>query len=190
MLLCNAVVLATSNYSPSIRQRAEKIQRKFSVVFALFHNCDTLYNQSKISQEEIAALSKLYNVHYSKKWLCTFVHRNSHHYVHGILPGAFSSFNGHTQNAHAGEAVVDWLGEWKLGLGLMGEQGAESIHAYFNNLKRSYSNITNGVERLRCMMKQHFVHIAPSNIVCRPLPVKRRKKNPENWCLHCLLIST
>ena len=76
--------------------------------------------------------------------------------------------------------VVDWLGEWKLGLGLMGEQGAESIHAYFNNLKRSYSNITNGVERLRCMMKQHFVHIAPSNIVCRPLPVKRRKKNPEN----------
>ncbi len=111
MLLCNAVVLAASNYSPSIRQRAEKIQRKFSVVFALFHNCDTLYNQSKISQEEIAALSKLYNVHYSKKWLCTFIHRNSHHYVHEILPGAFSSFNGHTQNAHAGEAC-GWLAGW------------------------------------------------------------------------------
>ncbi len=28
--------------------------------------------------------------------------------------------------------VVDWLDEWQVGIGLMGEQGAESIHAYFN----------------------------------------------------------
>ncbi len=73
--------------------------------------------------------------------------------------------------------VVEWLREWKVGLGLMGEQGAESIHNYFNNLKVSYRNISNDVDRLRCMMKQHFVHIAPSNVACRPPPVKRRKIN-------------
>ena len=72
--------------------------------------------------------------------------------------------------------VVDWLNEWKVGLGLMGEQGAESIHAYFNNLKGSYRNIANGVDRLRCMMRTHFIHIAPSTITCRP-SVKRQKRN-------------
>ena len=29
------------------------------------------------------------------------------------------------------EHVVPWLKKWKIGFGLMGEQGAESIHAYF-----------------------------------------------------------
>ncbi len=43
----------------------------------------------------------------------------------------------------------------------MGEQGAESIHNYFNNLK---VNISSDVDRLKCMMKQHFVHIAPCNV--------------------------
>ena len=73
--------------------------------------------------------------------------------------------------------VVDWLDQWQVGIGLMGEQGAEAIHAYFNNLKVTYRNIPNGVERLRCMMKQHYVYIAPSTIACRPPPVKRQKKN-------------
>ncbi len=71
--------------------------------------------------------------------------------------------------------VVDWLNEWRVGLGLMGEQGAESIHAYFNNIKASFRNIPNGVDRLRCMMRQHFVHVAPSTIACRRPPQKRRK---------------
>ncbi len=73
--------------------------------------------------------------------------------------------------------VVNWLDEWQVGIGLMGEQGAESIHAYFNNLKITYRSIPNGVERLRCMMKKHFVHIAPSTVACRPPPKKRQKKS-------------
>ncbi len=68
--------------------------------------------------------------------------------------------------------VVDWLDEWKLGLGLMGEQGAEYIHAYFNGLQATYRSIPNGVDS---MMRQHFVHVAPSTIACRPPPKKRRK---------------
>ncbi len=65
--------------------------------------------------------------------------------------------------------VVEWLREWKVGLGLMGEQGAESIHNYFNNLKVSYRN------RLRCMMKQHFVHIAPSNVAVQTTTCEKAK---------------
>ena len=39
------------------------------------------------------------------------------------------------------EHVVPWLRRWKVGFGIMGEQGAESIHAYFNNLARTYKGI-------------------------------------------------
>ena len=79
-----------------------------------------------------------------------------------FLSGAISSSNRHTKDAHA---RVDWLDQWQVGIGLMGEQGAEAIHAYFNNLKVTYRN---SVE------KQHYVYIA---IACRPPPVKRQKKN-------------
>ena len=37
------------------------------------------------------------------------------------------------------EHLVPWLQRWRVGFGLLGEQGAESIHARFNSLKRTYA---------------------------------------------------
>ena len=34
-----------------------------------------------------------------------------------------------------------WIEKWGVGLGLMGEQGAESIHTSLNNIERSYLNM-------------------------------------------------
>ena len=56
---------------------------------------------------------------------------------------------------------------------MMGEQGAESIHAYFNSLQRTYSTIPNAVERLEYIMKEHFLHVAPANVNARPRGVGR-----------------
>ena len=36
------------------------------------------------------------------------------------------------------EHTVNWIKEWKLAAGLMGEQGAESIHAHFNQLETQF----------------------------------------------------
>ena len=45
---------------------------------------------------------------------------------------------------------VEWLHQYYLGAGLMGEQGAaESIHAHLNRLQDRYKNITNGVDKLK-----------------------------------------
>ena len=44
--------------------------------------------------------------------------------------------------------VADWLEKWGVGLGLMGEQGAESVHTSINQIERSYLNIPNTVDRL------------------------------------------
>lgn len=70
--------------------------------------------------------------------------------------------------------VVDWLRKWRVGFGMMGEQGAESIHRYFNGLKRTFSSIPDGVQQLNCLMKEHYVHVAPANIAQEPVPKKRK----------------
>ena len=51
--------------------------------------------------------------------------------------------------------TVEWLSLDSLhqaGCGLMGEQGAESIHAKFNSLKRTYSSIRNPLDKLKSIM--------------------------------------
>ena len=31
--------------------------------------------------------------------------------------------------------ILPWIKKWRVGCGMMGEQGAESLHAQFNKLK-------------------------------------------------------
>ena len=70
------------------------------------------------------------------------------------------------------EHVVPWIKRWGVGFGLL---SAESIHAYFNSLARMYSGIPDGLQRLKQMMVEHHLHVAPANTTARP-PVKRRKR--------------
>lgn len=74
------------------------------------------------------------------------------------------------------EHVVPWLREMgnSVAFGLMGEQGAESIHRWFNKEGEKYATLTDGVTRLNSMMKHHFVNITPSNTALKPLPKKRK----------------
>ena len=66
----------------------------------------------------------------------------------------------------------------RVGFGLMGEQGAESIHANFNSIERSYKSIPNKVEQLCCVMHIHHLCTAPVNVALQP-PAKRYKKKEE-----------
>ena len=71
--------------------------------------------------------------------------------------------------------VIPWMKQWQIGAGLMGEQGAESIHAHFQNLERTYAGIPNAVKRMECIMKEHYIETAPSTASLCPPQVKRRK---------------
>lgn len=65
--------------------------------------------------------------------------------------------------------MVPWLRKWHLGFGTMGEQGAESIHASFNSIERSFAcMIHNRVDRLRAVVKEHHLRIAPANLALVP----------------------
>ncbi len=72
--------------------------------------------------------------------------------------------------------VIPWLSKWHGGFGLMGEQGAESIHKYFNNLGRVYCTSSDPVTKLHTEMREHHTHLAPECIVARPPPIKKIKK--------------
>ncbi len=73
---------------------------------------------------------------------------------------------------------MPWLRKWRLGAGLMGEQGAESIHAQFMKLERTHHGIPNAVDRLKYIMKEHLIASDPSLTGLRP-PVKKYKKSEE-----------
>ena len=66
---------------------------------------------------------------------------------------------------------------WKVGMGVLGEQGAESIHACFNLLERSYAGIPNKKDRLLRVMQEHFLKIDPENLVLAPPQKKWPKKD-------------
>ena len=57
--------------------------------------------------------------------------------------------------------VLPFLEKWRVGFGLLGEQGAESIHTTFNNLNRVYANIRDEVERLHYITVEHHRKISP-----------------------------
>ena len=65
---------------------------------------------------------------------------------------------------------MPFLEEFGVGLEFLGEQGAESIHARFNAIKKNYSNMPNSVQRLECMMTEHFRQTCPQNLSKLPEP--------------------
>ena len=171
------MVLTANPYNTAIQGRAEKVSRKFSVAFTLFSKCHNIYDKCQITQNEIDSLGKSFTLGIQTQY-CYLVHIVGPHitsflcYYKEQFPYATVTPKLHILEQH----IVPWLDKWKVGLGLMGEQGAESIHAHFNSLKRTYQAIPNGVDRLQYIMKEHFLHTAPANVTARPPPAKRPKK--------------
>ena len=66
-----------------------------------------------------------------------------------------------------------------MGAGLMGEQGAESIHAHISKLDTQYQGIVNPLERLRYIVQEHNVESTPGLNSLRPAPRKRKRPSEE-----------
>lgn len=44
----------------------------------------------------------------------------------------------------------------------------------FNGLVARYRSVPDPVKRMECTMREHFLHIAPANVVAKPI-IKKRK---------------
>ena len=71
--------------------------------------------------------------------------------------------------------VIPWMRRWKVGAGMMGEQGAESIHAQMMKLERVYQSMPNELDRLKYVFQEQTLESAPSLSSLRPPPKKKRK---------------
>lgn len=69
--------------------------------------------------------------------------------------------------------VIPFLKKWKVGFGFLGEQGAESIHARFNKIRRNFVSIPNPVLRLEAILKEHLNQVVPQNISKLPKIARR-----------------
>ena len=68
--------------------------------------------------------------------------------------------------------AVPWAKSFHVGFGLLGEQGAESVHAKFS---LSYTAIADKVQHLLCIVKEHLISISPQVVAAIPPPKKRIK---------------
>ena len=74
--------------------------------------------------------------------------------------------------------ILPWVRQWRVGSGLMGEQGAESLHADFNHTERAYNNMVDRVERLRVVLQSHHLKTLPcTRSLVPPLLKKKKDKN-------------
>ena len=71
--------------------------------------------------------------------------------------------------------TVPWLRRWNLGAGLMGEQGAESLHAHVHKLEANFASIPNKVDRLKYIFSQYNLETAPALLSLKP-EIKRKAK--------------
>lgn len=75
--------------------------------------------------------------------------------------------------------VLPSIRQYGVGLGLMGEQGAESIHAAINAIKRSYVCIPDLVMGLECVMREHHRQVCPILVAQKPEAKKRKLSKPS-----------
>ena len=71
--------------------------------------------------------------------------------------------------------IVPWIRKYSIGAGLMGEQGAESIHAHINRLDKQYNGISNSLNRLSYIVREHNLEASPQLNSLQP-PAKKYKK--------------
>ncbi len=84
------------------------------------------------------------------------------------------------------------LKKWGVGLGFLGEHGAESIHARFNTLRRTFAKIPDPTKRLHAILKEHLLQVCPDNLDKMPEVQKRVFKKPRNTscCSYLLILCT
>ena len=70
--------------------------------------------------------------------------------------------------------MVPWLKRWRLGSGLMGEQGTESIHAHLMKLERTHQGIPNELDCFRYIVKECMLESDPSLTTCLTAAVIQR----------------
>ena len=119
-------VTATSSI-PTVLTKAQEITDTFTDLFSLFDSCDSLLlsesNIQKLGTFTCHCVAFLLS-HVTEVAIDSFLKFYQEHF-----PSASVLLKMHMLEDH----IIPWVKQWRVGCGLMGEQGAEPLHASFNN---------------------------------------------------------
>ncbi len=179
--MCDGVRNIGKDY-PSITARSDKTASKFALAFEHFGECHRGYNSSVCMKEkDIDALGKFkYTMPVILKLIYINISAETNirtflKFYRENFPKASILPKMHILEDH----VIPWMRRWKVGAGLMGEQGAESIHAHMMKLERVYQSMPNELDRLKYIFQEQTLESAPSLTNLRPPPKKKRKTSTK-----------
>ena len=175
-LLCSSIK-NVAQQDPVLLMDAQQVADTFEGAFARLGACHSIYDQCFVTDEKCGELG---NSNMMSQWI-------SINYVIFFTDKAIVSFMDYFRTNFPNENIspkmhlledhtVEWVIRYNFGFGMLGEQGAESIHRRFNELNTTYSSIRNKEKRLLCVVKEHLVSISPDSISAQPPPTKRAKR--------------
>ena len=136
---------AANNAQPLLTA-AQATSKKFETAFSQFAKCHELYDTSKpLSNDQIIELGEsitLNIVHLNCQSLACimFIIEKAIFEFLKFYRLNFPSATVLPKTHFLEDHIVPWIKKWKAGCGLMGEQGAESLHASFNYTEKAYNN--------------------------------------------------
>eukprot|EP00731_Ephydatia_muelleri_P017855 Em0010g953a len=156
-IMCSSMIQVAHEKCPTLVETVSATAEKFTTVFSLLGRCHSIYDQLFIDELKVTELE-----HAISEFMENF---------RASFPSSSISLKMHLLEDH----TVPWAKRTGTGFGLLGEQGAESIHARFNTLQRTYQCIHNKVDRLLSFVKEHSLSISPRIVESIPPPNKRAK---------------
>ena len=154
----------------------DAVSTKLEELLTCFATCHKGYNCSDATDETIDKLGLIFSF-FIRKWVIIYHSNFTEQDIIKFMEVYRQNFSTHSvlPKMHLLEDhIVPWMRRWKMGAGLMGEHGAESIHAHINRLQMTYCGVTNPVERLRQIYNMYSLETTPSLTTLRP-SVKKRK---------------
>ncbi|KAL5499487.1 hypothetical protein EMCRGX_G010914 [Ephydatia muelleri] len=156
-IMCSSMIQVAHEKCPTLVDTVSATAEKFTTVFSLLERYHSIYDQLFIDELKVTELE-----HAISEFMESF---------RASFPSSSISLKMHLLEDH----TVPWARRTGTGFGLLGKQGAESIHARFNTLQRTYQCIHNKVDRLLSIVKEHSLSISPRIVESIPLPNKRAK---------------
>ncbi|XP_078699179.1 uncharacterized protein LOC144926373 [Branchiostoma floridae x Branchiostoma belcheri] len=130
---------------------------KFEQLFTRFSRCHAGYSHSEPMDER--AIADL------RSAISSFMEFYREQVPQGTVPVKMHLLEDH---------VVPFIQQWGFGLGFMGEQGIEQVHALFNSLSRTTCGIADPVARIRATLTNHLIGVSPDQAGGIPEPVPRK----------------
>eukprot|EP00731_Ephydatia_muelleri_P009823 Em0005g409a len=155
--LCTAISQMAQEKLPHRSGEVAENMKNFINLFSLFGKCHNISDQNFIDEPQIHALDQAI-----QEFMAFF---------RDTFPTATVPIKMHLVEDHA----IQWAAAYHVGYGLLGEQGAESIHAKFTRLSLAFVSIKDRVKQLQCIVKEHLLSIEPRMVAAIPPPTKKQK---------------